>query len=94
MILCLDVGNTTIHGGVYRDDELITQFRKMSRMELALALNEKEKEFEMLKKQAEINALQLRNSRLFIVLMILGLLVVIAGVNFYFMNKRKALIKP
>jgi type III pantothenate kinase len=31
MILCLDVGNTTIHGGVYRDDELITQFRKMSR---------------------------------------------------------------
>jgi tetratricopeptide (TPR) repeat protein len=68
--------------------------RAISRMELALALNEKEKEFEMLKKQAEINALQLRNSRLFIVLMILGLLVVIAGVNFYFMNKRKALIKP
>lgn len=31
MILCLDVGNTTIHGGVYHNDELITQFRKMSR---------------------------------------------------------------
>lgn len=68
--------------------------RAISRMELALALNEKEKEFELMKRQAEINALQLRNSRLFIVLMILGLLVVIAGVNFYFMNKRKALIKP
>lgn len=68
--------------------------RAISRMELALALNEKEKEYEMLKQQAEIHALQLRNSRLFIVLMILGLLVVIAGVNFYFMNKRKALIKP
>lgn len=68
--------------------------RAISRMELALALNEKEKEYEMLKQQAEIHALQLRNSRLFIVLMILGLLVVIAGVNFYFLNKRKALIKP
>ncbi|MCS6973447.1 MAG: type III pantothenate kinase [Cyclobacteriaceae bacterium] len=31
MILCLDVGNTTIHGGVYQGDNLITQFRKMSR---------------------------------------------------------------
>lgn len=68
--------------------------RAISRMELALALNEKEKEYELLKRQAEINALQLRNSRLFIVLTILGLLVVIAGINFYFMNKRKALIKP
>lgn len=67
--------------------------RAISRMELALALNEKEKEYELLKQQAEINALQLRNSRLFIVLMILGLLVVIALVNFFFMNKRKALIK-
>ncbi len=31
MILCLDVGNTTIHGGVYQKGELVTQFRKMSR---------------------------------------------------------------
>ncbi|GIV37944.1 MAG: type III pantothenate kinase [Cyclobacteriaceae bacterium] len=31
MILCLDVGNTTIHGGVYQQGELVTQFRKMSR---------------------------------------------------------------
>lgn len=32
MILCVDVGNTTIHGGVYNnDEELVTQFRKMSR---------------------------------------------------------------
>ncbi len=31
MILCLDVGNTTIHGGVYWQGELVAQFRKMSR---------------------------------------------------------------
>ncbi len=68
--------------------------RSIARMELALALNEKEQEYEMLKQQAEINALQLRNTRLFIVLLILGLLVVIGAVNFFFMNKRKSLIKP
>ena len=30
MILCLDVGNTQIHGGVFKDDELQMQFRKTS----------------------------------------------------------------
>ncbi len=67
--------------------------RSIARMELALALNEKEKEYELLKQQAQINALQLRNTRLFIVLLILGVLVVIAFVNFYFMNKRRELVK-
>ncbi len=31
MILCLDVGNTQIHGGVYKDESLVFQFRKTSR---------------------------------------------------------------
>ncbi len=31
MILCLDVGNTQIHGGVYKEEKLIFQFRKTSR---------------------------------------------------------------
>ena len=30
MILCLDVGNTTIHGGVFDGDLLKTQFRRTS----------------------------------------------------------------
>lgn len=30
MILCLDVGNTQIHGGVYSHGQLVTQFRKTS----------------------------------------------------------------
>lgn len=68
--------------------------RSIAQMEIALQLNEKEKEYEIIRKQAEINALQLRNSRLFIVLSILGLLVVIAGINFYFMNKRRELLNP
>ena len=30
MILCLDIGNTQIHGGVFKDDKLQMQFRKTS----------------------------------------------------------------
>ncbi len=30
MILCLDVGNTQIHGGVFHNDQLLMQFRKTS----------------------------------------------------------------
>src|SRR5690606_18151310 len=30
MILCLDVGNTQIHGGIFSDEKLIMQFRKTS----------------------------------------------------------------
>jgi tetratricopeptide (TPR) repeat protein len=65
--------------------------RRIAQMEIALDLSEKEREFEVVRKEAEIKSLQLRNSRLFIVLMILGLFVVIAAVNFYFLNKRKRL---
>ncbi|NJD21926.1 MAG: type III pantothenate kinase [Melioribacter sp.] len=31
MILCIDVGNTQIFGGIFRDKELVLQFRKTSR---------------------------------------------------------------
>jgi len=35
MILCLDVGNTQIHGGVFDEDELTVQFRKTSRQQFS-----------------------------------------------------------
>lgn len=35
MILCLDVGNTQIHGGVYKDDKLIFQFRKVTKQKFS-----------------------------------------------------------
>jgi len=28
MLMCLDVGNTQVHGGIFKDDELLFQFRK------------------------------------------------------------------
>jgi type III pantothenate kinase len=35
MILCIDVGNTQIHGGVFKGEEIITQFRKTSRQQFS-----------------------------------------------------------
>ncbi|HEX5169159.1 MAG TPA: tetratricopeptide repeat protein [Cyclobacteriaceae bacterium] len=63
--------------------------RKIAQMEMALDFQEKEKEIQMLQKESEITSLQLRNSRLFIVLIIVGLLTIMGAVNWYFMGKRK-----
>lgn len=67
--------------------------RNIAQMEMALSIQEKEKEFEMLKKESEIKSLELRNSRLFITLLILGILVVLASVNFYYLGKGKKMVK-
>ena len=32
MLLCLDVGNTQIYGGIYKNNELVLQFRKTSQL--------------------------------------------------------------
>ena len=66
--------------------------RNIAQMEMALSIQEKEKEFELLKKEAEIKTLQLNNTRLFIILLVLALLVVLASINFYYMGKRKQLL--
>ncbi len=64
---------------------------KIAQMEMVQDFQTKEKELEMLKKEDAIKTLQLRNSRLFIVLIILGVLILIGVVNLYFMNNRKKL---
>lgn len=63
--------------------------KNIAQMEVALSLQEKEKEYEILRKQAEINTLELNNTRLFITLLVLLVLVVLASVNFYYMGRRK-----
>ena len=32
MLLCLDIGNTQIFGGVFKDDKIVLQFRKSSKL--------------------------------------------------------------
>ena len=63
--------------------------RNIAQMEMALNLQEKEKEFEILRKEAEIRSLELSNTRLFITLLVLLVLVVLASINFYYMGRRK-----
>lgn len=66
--------------------------RNIAQMEMALSIQEREREFDLLKKEAEIKTLQLNNTRLFIILLVLVLLVALASINFYYMGKRKKLI--
>jgi hypothetical protein len=61
-------------------------------MEMVLDFQEKEREFEVLKKEAEIKSLELRNSRLFIILVILGVIVVLAMFNLFYLDRKKKLI--
>lgn len=68
--------------------------RNIAKMETALSLQEKEKEFEMLKKENEIKTLELHNSRLFIIILVLGVSIIIASVNFYYLGKKRKFIKP
>ncbi|HET9053203.1 MAG TPA: tetratricopeptide repeat protein, partial [Cyclobacteriaceae bacterium] len=66
--------------------------RNIAQMEVALSLQEKEKEYEILKKEAEIKSLALSNTRLFITLMVLVALVVLATINFYYAGRRKKIM--
>lgn len=67
--------------------------RKIAQMEMVLDFQEKEKELEMLQKEGEIKSLQLRNTRLFIVLIILGLLLLLGIVNLYFLGHRRQIFR-
>jgi len=65
--------------------------RKIAQMEMVIDFQEQEKEFDLLRKQNEINKLELRSSRLFIVLVIFVILGVLGGLNFFYINKKKSL---
>lgn len=63
--------------------------RNIAQMEVALSLQEKEKEFEILEKNLVIKTLELNNTRLFITLLVMLVLIVLATINFYYMGRRK-----
>jgi tetratricopeptide (TPR) repeat protein len=66
--------------------------RNIAQMEMILDFQQKEREFEVLKKEGEIKSLELRNSRLFIILVILGVIVVLALFNLFYLDRKKRLI--
>ncbi|MCU0358031.1 MAG: tetratricopeptide repeat protein [Cyclobacteriaceae bacterium] len=67
--------------------------RRIAQLEMAMQLSDKEAEYESLKKAAELKTLQLRNSRLFIVAIILSLLLLVGIINYFFMDKLKELLR-
>lgn len=62
--------------------------RRIAQMEMALQLQEVEKRFEAERKDSEITKLELRNTRMVISTVILGLVVLIASFNLFFSRRR------
>ncbi len=62
--------------------------RKIAQMEMVLSLHEREKEVEALKIVSELNTLQLRNTRMIITIVVMGLILMGAVFNLFF-SKRK-----
>lgn len=67
--------------------------RKIAQMEILMEFQQKEKEYDLLKQQDEINQLELKSSRLFIILIILAILIVLGSLNFYYLKKKKTIKK-
>lgn len=63
--------------------------RKIAQMEMLMDLQEKEKEFELLRQESEITSLELKNSRLFIITIVLGAFLLIGGLNLALLSKKK-----
>jgi tetratricopeptide (TPR) repeat protein len=66
--------------------------RNIAQMEMVIDFQQKERELADVKKEAEIRTLELRNSRLFIILVILGVIVVLALINLFYLDRKKKLI--
>jgi hypothetical protein len=66
--------------------------RNIAQMEMVLDFQEKVREIEILKKEDEIKSLELRNSRLFIILTILAVIVVIGGINLFYLDRKRKLV--
>jgi tetratricopeptide (TPR) repeat protein len=66
--------------------------RNIAQMEMVMSFQEKEKEIELLKKEDEIKTLELRNSRLFILMVILGVLTILAIFNLFYLDRKRKLV--
>ena len=62
--------------------------RKIAQMEVALDIQEREEEFDQLKKDDEIKTLQLRNTRMIITSVVLGLVILIAFFNLIYAKRK------
>ena len=63
--------------------------KRIAQMEMVIDFQEKEKEFDMLRQESEITKLELYNSRLFIIIIILVAFLVLGGLNLAYLSKKK-----
>ncbi len=63
--------------------------KKIAQMEMVIDFQEKEKEFDMLRLESEITKLELYNSRLFIIIIILVAFLILGGLNLAYLSKKK-----
>jgi len=67
--------------------------RKIAQMEIALDLQQKERELEEVKTQSQIQKLELQNTRMIITLVILSIGTIIGGINLFYSRRRSIKIK-
>lgn len=67
--------------------------RRIAQMEMVIDFQEKEKEYDLLRQEGEITKLELRNSRLFIILIVMGAFLLIGGLNLAYLSKKKIIKK-
>ena len=67
--------------------------RKIAQMEMVIDFQEREKEYDLLRQEGEITKLELHNSRLFIILIIMGAFLLIGGFNLAYLSKKKIIKK-
>ncbi|UII21053.1 tetratricopeptide repeat protein [Fulvivirga ligni] len=66
--------------------------KKLAQLEVAIELQQKEKQLEVLRQQDAINSLQIKNSRIVILLSVMGVIILLGGV-IVFMKLRKAKVQ-
>jgi tetratricopeptide (TPR) repeat protein len=67
--------------------------RKIAQMEVAMDIQEREKELDQLKKDDEIKTLQLKNTRMIITSVVLGAVIILSLFNVFYTRKKTARIK-
>jgi tetratricopeptide (TPR) repeat protein len=68
--------------------------RNIAQMEMVVNFQQKERELDMLRKEDEIKTLELRNSRLFIILIIMGVFIILGVFNLFYLDRKKKLVTP
>lgn len=66
--------------------------RNIAQMEMVLSFQEKERELTILRKEDEIKTLELHKTRLFIIIAVMGIIFVIGGINFFYVDRKRKLV--